>query len=697
MNPFIIEQKRIELSKALPSCFGRCRLWLLADFYKLLLESRDQVIIKAYADEFLDDFISGVLNFNALYTPVSKTEELIKYLDRLSNLSFSVGRIQLIKDAILKTKNNLDKLKQTLNGISNSFIYSLSFPLLYKDKQPCHRSFGIIESLKIKISKTKNADSFIIVPSPQKLEEQFEKQIKICFNYATGYVSRYSKKVNAFHEVIIYFENRSAFYEGNSFGIAMTIGFIEELTKLYNLPYLFSINEKVTSTGGINETGKALSVSGNNIKSKVEIVFYSPIEYFIIPKADEKEAEEKLQELKEKYSRRKLNLVSIDNINELIDRRSLIQIRKQPIALRIAKEIKENWIASLLLSLIMLILVFVFINNYDSNPSFSDIQGNELLIKNKSGKLLWKKTLNANEKNLYREEKEQLVKITDIDNDGSNEVLICCELAEIGKISDQGRISCYDSNGNTRWIYSCKDSVETRVEKFKFNFISKIIGVVEENHRRILYLFANHERMYPSVIYKLDLITGERLKGELWNPGTIYSALIDDFNNDRQNEIVVGCVNNSLRLPCVFLIKANMLNGITYSTPDYYFLGKNKAQLQNCLFLPKTDYSTYKKQDINHIAPGSLVNNENEKMFYFHVLEGDIEEKAVVVYKLSYDFNKIDLFVNSNLRVRRDSLVAKGILKLPYSDTGDKAYTELLKKQILTWDGEKINPSRFDK
>ncbi len=58
MNPFTIEQKRIELLISFPHSFGRNRFWQLFDFYKILIESNNQIIFDAYSDEFLDDFIA---------------------------------------------------------------------------------------------------------------------------------------------------------------------------------------------------------------------------------------------------------------------------------------------------------------------------------------------------------------------------------------------------------------------------------------------------------------------------------------------------------------------------------------------------------------------------------------------------------------------------------------------------------------
>jgi hypothetical protein len=215
-----------------------------------------------------------------------------------------------------------------------------------------------------------------------------------------------------------------------------------------------------------------------------------------------------------------------------------------------------------------------------------------------------------------------------------------------------------------------------------------MIDTLTEKNKKVLYLFACYEFLYPSVIFKVDLSCGKRLDGELWNPGAIYSSLIKDIDKDGQPEIIAGCANNALKLPCIFSVETNKLSGTNYSTQDYHFIGKTPSHLENCLFLPKTDYSIYKKQYINMFVGGSLVDNTNENKLMFFVKEGNISEETILIYKLSYDFNQIDIIVNSNLRVRRDSLVANGILKMPFTDT--KEYTDLLKSQVLRWNRKKF-------
>ena len=691
MNPFLIEQKRIELLSLLPSLHGRTKLWIIADFYTLILSFGNESFTNAFSTEFIDELLNELDNYNSFYKDPVNTEKLLLLLEQLRMIKALEFYLTKIDQEILKINDSFKIINRILEGEKILLLPKISYPLIETNEiSDNQKNYGILETIKVKIGKSKDSDSFLYIPSQQKTDDKLEQQARNSFKLALNYLSSFSKKFSTYHEILIYFENRSANYEGNSLGIALTIAFIEQLTIYYNLPYQINIKENITSTGGIDPNGNVLPVSEKHIKQKVETVFFSPIEHFVIPAQDEIEAIEKLKTLKEKYPNRNLKLTPIENIQDLLDRRSLIDIKKQSHLIRSARSIRKNWKISLVTLLLFSLMAFIAIRDFDDNPAIIEFHANHLVLKNKSGKFLWEKELDINQnKQMSSQEQKQLVRLIDINNDGFNEVLICSEKFNNAEKSKQtGRICCFDNKGEILWSYRFNETIKTTFETFKDNYFIQMIDTLTENRRKVICLFANYEMLYPSVIFKIDLLTGKRLEGGLWNPGTIYSAIIKDIDKDGQNEIIAGCVNNAIKLPCIFSIKTNKLFGTNYSTNDYKFIGMNSSQLDNCLFLPKTDYSIYKREYINQFSSGTLVDNANESKLMFNIREGNTEENAVLVYKLAYDFKNIDIIVNSNLRVRRDSLVAKGILKMPFTDT--KEYTEMLKSQILIWDRKQI-------
>ena len=664
---------------------------MLYDYYAFLMEDENNQIKEAYTKEFIGEFIAELENFGFLYTDPIKTEKLIYLLEKLKNFSSLADYVFKINTSIARLRSSLTSMKNILNGEKQESLYKISFPLLETNKDASLGNVsGILETITIRIGKKKDCDSFIYIPSPSKVDEQLDIQAKINFKIALDYTLSFGKKFSRYHEILIYFENKSAYYEGNSLGIALTIAFIEELTKFYNLPFHVNIKENIASTGGLDSFGNVLPVSASHIKMKIETVFYSSVEHFIIPIQDTDSAVERLQLLKETHPQRNLKLVPIRTFYDLLDRRSLIDIKKQPAIIRAGRSVWKNRIASLAVFMLVCVLSFFAMHDLDNNPAIIDFQSNTVLIKNKLGRLLFEKEMDVTLSNAMSSgAKNQFVRLIDIDKDGINEVLICKEkLTDSEKTTGFGSIFCYDNKGVKKWQYCSNDSVKTIVKTFKNTFVIGLIDTLTESRKTALYLFACDVLEFPSAIFKIDLLTGNRLGSALWNPGSIYSALIKDIDNDGQREIVVGCVNNALRCPCIFSVKTSNLYGMNYYTREYHLVGIEPSKLEHCLFLPKTDYSVYRKEDINAVVAGSLTDNTNENKLMLNVREGKEFELAHLVYKLSYDFKQTEIIVGANLRVRRDSLVARGLLPLPYTDTATNEYTNFLKSEILSWDGK---------
>jgi hypothetical protein len=64
--------------------------------------------------------------------------------------------------------------------------------------------------------------------------------------------------------------------------------------------------------------------------------------------------------------------------------------------------------------------------------------------------------------------------------------------------------------------------------------------------------------------------------------------------------------------------------------------------------------------------------------------------------KLDYNLKDFDIIVDNQFRVIRDTLVAQGKLKPPYTDTED--YKNIIKNNILYWqDGKWVKREELDK
>ena len=98
--------------------------------------------------------------------------------------------------------------------------------------------------------------------------------------------------------------------------------------------------------------------------------------------------------------------------------------------MRTGKFTKKNW-AALSLSVILLAVVFIYgLWDFDTNPAELEHIGKSVFVKNKNGRVLWKKTTfdyQPTQVNVFMNTVFQ--KLVDIDNDGINDVPIPISVA----------------------------------------------------------------------------------------------------------------------------------------------------------------------------------------------------------------------------------------------------------------------------
>jgi len=185
------------------------------------------------------------------------------------------------------------------------------------------------------------------------------------------------------------------------------------------------------------------------------------------------------------------------------------------------------------------------------------------------------------------------------------------------------------------------------------------------------------------------LLNGERLNGTLWSQGHFAGALIGDFNKDGKKELVAVGINNGSERCFMLSINLDQLGGQTPTLDNnYYYLNKKTAYFNRYILLPKSDYNDYYGQRYNVIPRGSLVYQEDINKFAFTIENGIREDpkiKGGYVIHIDPAFTDIDIFIGDAFLVRRDSLVAKGLLKPPYTNT--RAFINLLKNQVRYWNG----------
>ncbi len=185
------------------------------------------------------------------------------------------------------------------NHVNDNNKFSISFLVIEKipkqDKQ-----YGLVENLSISINKNRKSDRnvFNIVPSLPKIEEKLQRQIEDSWEFATKFLkSKYSKNIPNL-EITIRFVNKLGIYEGDSLGIALTIGFIEELFAFFDFRERLVFSNDIITTGPNDKNGMVSEISKTIIEIKSLAAFYSNAQIFVLPMDDFSNAEQIINEEK---------------------------------------------------------------------------------------------------------------------------------------------------------------------------------------------------------------------------------------------------------------------------------------------------------------------------------------------------------------------------------------------------------------
>jgi hypothetical protein len=677
---FAIEEKRTDLLRSISGTGSYARkIYQISGFYSYLLSLDNKTLVYTYILEFIHDYSQSLKFYTAFYTDPGNTEQLLAQIRKILILEIDPASVNEIRISLKRIDEELQLLYSLLNGdkLIKEKGGNVQFPVL--EISDSGAVTGLVENIIIEINKGETKNEIIIIPSETEIEERLLTQVNTSLQEALKYIGSFSRKVKSFHKVIIQFDKRIGFYVGDSMGTGLTLGFIEKLIELYEVPYKLKINNNVVFTGGIREGGDILPVAGK-IKEKLEIVFFSDAEFFAIPQQEADEAEERLKELQQKYPLRKLVLLPVKNVWDIIDRRSIVQFRKKNMAERGGSNLRKNWMVYLLLLMLTATLYLTGVIDMDENPGILEMRGEMLHVLNKNRKELWNKKINLLSSSKTGSQLAEYMgfRLLDTDNDGYNEIYLSQELLL------PERIACFNYKGELRWEYMFEDTIANEKDKEGMGgeYYSSIIESQYEDGRLILFCVAKHAPNYATAIYKLDAATGKRLQGTLWHAGHVNRAYIDDFNEDGKKELVLNFINNGYEACGMASINIEEIRkNIQFpTTPAYTFYHPEPARYNKYILFPKTDYSLYNNERFNW--PGIDGFLFHRKKFHNCINEGPAgKNPAGIIYYCDENMEDFSVEIGDKFRVMRDSLVVKDLLSYPLTDT--REYRELLIERVI--------------
>ena len=693
MDVFELEKTRIYLVQNLGHWTStRQQFFAIYNYFDKIISTNNKSLLASFIPEFIEEYAQLLAKIDPFYFHPRISAKIIEQSRIIVQIDFLEDIPDIIKTlthSINIFTEKYEHLINELNGKGNLIPNNkIKFPIVDNAQFEELSLPGFLENITVSIKKSAVKNVFILIPSGNSLEKKIENQLQVSWQIATDYLKKYKNRLSHFHEVIISFDKKYGFCSGDSLGMALTISFIEQLLQLYNTDYLVSIKPGVVITGGISVDKNIIDVSKEIVEKKTEIAFYSTENIFVLPKNDEAAAKAKYLELQEEFPKRKLEIVGVENLDDLLNRRNIVEITKQNIVKKTAKRLSNNWQTVFLICVLSIIVGFYVFRDFDNNPSILESSENTLYVKNKVGKVLWTSQMGYHQDKIYSlSYLNYFQKFVDINDDGINEVILSNEaFSEFEEISARQRIVCFDKDKKELWSYTFRDRISSGFGEMDTSYNSFLIDTLTFDNKKSLLCISTSTKSFSSAIYMLDLKTGKRLQKTLWNSGFFTNGLIKDFDNDGKNELVATFCNNGFEQIGLLTIGLEHIDGQCPTTQKYSYYGLPLANLKTYMLFPKTDYSRYINMRIEGSYIGSLLEiNQQGKLYIPITLE---PEKASLMYVFDHNKNKFEIIIGNEFRVIRDSLVVQGKLKLPLTDTDE--YCNLLISQIKYWNGKEF-------
>jgi len=648
-------------------------------------------LAESYILEALPHFISFLNQYDVFGEPPDKYSLIISVLQRLiADKRFAPWESFLAKK-FNTLKVNYEALENALQGKPPKVVLSsFTFPMLDLAVNGNHSDF--LESLSVVLQKAKEAN-FVIINSGKENDSRIKQQAETAWALAEEHFFTLTGKHPHPHSVIISFGKNFGAYSGDSFGVALLLAMMEKLFLFYNAPFTFSALGQLAFTGSIQQKGNVGAVGEENIIRKVASVFFSERSGFIIPKEDEPAAEKKLRELKKEYPNRNLKLIAISDIENLLTRRNVVDIKRHSIIKRTGKTVVKNKLVSALLVLLLLLLASFYFYQYDDNPYGFEPTPNGFNIVNQSGKMLWTiKSLLGAQSLVDPSRFELKLRVLDLDNDKKNEVIYCFNSDE--NISDKKiseGIAFFNYKGKIFNKLTFTKTVYSKREKLIPPYSWALQDTFTFKGRRSLLACANNAKSYASAALIIDLKTQQIIGDTLWNCGAIMRMRSEDFDDDGEKEIVGIAMNNGKERSSLFYLDLSKFRGQIPSTDEYTLINIKQAEVNKMFLLPKTDFAAYNLMRWSGLFQDIVSINKHNRIVSFGSTESSSPDGAGISYNWKFNTSEFLISIGGmKFRVERDSLVAQGKLQKPFTDTWE--YRQLIHDQILQWNGKDFVP-----
>jgi len=320
----------------------------------------------------LGEVDNGIIALNDLLNSKHVLDSGVS-LDVFENLkTYSSTKSSSLVDPSLFKVNKafvlLRRINHELNRLNSYSEHVVNILLVESENSKyCINNFGIVQELFCTIDRNlshvnKNPYLENIIDSQNEGMEQIRKPL---INSANLILDKYRLKLNLLkNQIRLKFSDLKGIYKGTSFGAGASALIPAAYLNYTNSRERYLISGASAFTGGVDNKGNVSKLSEEAIRTKVEAAFFSWIKYIVVPKENLTTAEMKLKELQVKYPRKKLEIIGLNNVSEILGNKEVIKTEKDTISEFLNKTtLRHRSTAFTLFSLLLILLTVIFVYN----------------------------------------------------------------------------------------------------------------------------------------------------------------------------------------------------------------------------------------------------------------------------------------------------------------------------------------------
>jgi hypothetical protein len=683
------------------------KLLKLSAFLRNIIDEPEQKRFYSYYIDLYPHLSQYILEKNWQYLSpheISNLLEIITVLSESHLFDSQVPQFESIKELLI---SEMDRMRyflgeiQVLPGkpelawLDQLSENSLNIVLLERERDDPGFENGVIHRLNISSSSRGKKETYDKVDF-MNMTDSNETETAVYLNkvVATAKSECDRKKIKThFYNFTYYFDEQEYVYIGVSLGLGAVCLALNSIFKNEGSRYYYKFRNDTVFTGKIDDEGNIEKLEDSTLRLKLKTVFFSPYRKFVFPEDNLEEAKKELEKLKKQFPEKDLQLIPLKNFLSACKNLDIIERFEIGLIEKIKIGYKEhhstiNWtVSSLIFGVIAFFAVLHSIYLYDRNAVYSKVENQKITAYNKYDIKVWESDFKVVYRNQYEIDAilEQFVRISDIDRDGTSEILA---IDWFSKDSASNRtIYCYNSGSELKWSHVNKpESVYYNNNLFKdtYRLIRLEVADLEGDGSKEIISLGALSPWFPCKVAKLNN-RGEEI-ASYWNAGNLTDIEIFDLDGDNINEIFCTGISNKKDYLCGILIvfDPEYISGASFLT-DPLRNGKPGLEKYYVLF-PKTVLTPFNASNQN--AARSVKHTMN-KTILVEVSDGMGElgdiNKPFILYEFDKDMRVINIGTSSAYDFQYNQLLDSNKIK-PINDIS--VYEDSLKNSVRYWDGE---------